>query len=807
MSRTCVGAWHIRPTPARFEGKPHVTKTWNGPISPEIYGKGLKDLCNRTQDNLSRLSLQMQNTDPCFEYGMKHWHPDSRPQSVCGEHIERPKTPGRWESVEVMFTDNKFLDSLGSQVDEEERETYVDPPARKSFCYLCSTLEEHERHLQQHRPRRRPTSARPRITYIAPKPRQKPKSDKEEEILAKDRLYKIEVYTTDRPNAGTSANVYISIKGSLDVLPRTQLVKKRGSAQMCFMRASKETFHIKGPFLGNLQILSVEQDGSEKKHAWHLHRIEVTDIKALKTWIFQCQEWLSTFKKPHYTNHFDLTATEKETQPSIYSIEVHTGKQKMAGTDSNIFITLIGQHGSSKKIHLLDNSSDKKLFEKGSIDKFKIMVPNVGELKRIRIEHDGKGFAAGWFLSKVVILDSQRPKDCYYFTYGGWIAKDEGDGRLWREIVAKKKLPSEIKDANGRHEKITGTDTRYEITCKTGDVRFAGTDANVFIQIAGLKGITPKLKLDDARNNFERNMVDNFDIRSVNVGNMDHIVIGHDNFGPGAGWYLEKVTIKRHIPKDEARERMKKMQKNKKKQEKKKKRDEDDDESDDDDDNENKKSRSRRDREKKRQTKKDLFSVSSEEESDADIDDDRITRRPESRGQTRPGSALSRSSDGRRPSSAYSRSSDSRRPTSANQRNKGGSRHGSTYGRNGEDDEEELEPERGRGHSRDRFDKYSDDRRRGSTSTERIRRDSNTNSRLSNRRVSTSASSLRNRDKKNQHDDDDDDDNNVDEIRVPLYEECVFECNNWLAADEGDGLFVRELTVSSKNTYYKEPKM
>ena len=51
---------------------------------------------------------------------------------------------------------------------------------------------------------------------------------------------------------------------------------------------------------------------------------------------------------------------------------------------------------------------------------------------------------------------------------------------------------------------------------KTGDVRFAGTDANVFIQMSGPKGVTPKLKLDDAKNNFERNMVDTFDVSLKN---------------------------------------------------------------------------------------------------------------------------------------------------------------------------------------------------------------------------------------------------------------------------------------------------
>jgi len=48
-------------------------------------------------------------------------------------------------------------------------------------------------------------------------------------------------------------------------------------------------------------------------------------------------------------------------------------------------------------------------------------------------------------LLQVIILDSERPKDVYHFLYGGWIARDEGDGKLWREINAKKKLPNELK--------------------------------------------------------------------------------------------------------------------------------------------------------------------------------------------------------------------------------------------------------------------------------------------------------------------------------------------------------------------------
>jgi len=54
---------------------------------------------------------------------------------------------------------------------------------------------------------------------------------------------------------------------------------------------------------------------------------------------------------------------------------------------------------------------------------------------------------------------------------------------------------------------------RYHIEVKTSDVRGAGTDANVTVQVFGLKGDTGVQKLDDSKNNFERDMLDNFFFR------------------------------------------------------------------------------------------------------------------------------------------------------------------------------------------------------------------------------------------------------------------------------------------------------
>ena len=86
----------------------------------------------------------------------------------------------------------------------------------------------------------------------------------------------------------------------------------------------------------------------------------------------------------------------------------------------------------------------------------------------------------------------------------------------------------------------------------TGDVRGAGTDANVFvIFFGGENGETNSGKLfleDDSKNNFERGKTDVFTVECTEqFSPLHHLRIGHDNSGPASGWYLEKVSVVTHF--------------------------------------------------------------------------------------------------------------------------------------------------------------------------------------------------------------------------------------------------------------------
>jgi hypothetical protein len=84
----------------------------------------------------------------------------------------------------------------------------------------------------------------------------------------------------------------------------------------------------------------------------------------------------------------------------------------------------------------------------------------------------------------------------------------------------------------------------YVIRVFTGDVRYAGTDANVYIVLFGSKSDSGKLPLADSatnRNKFERAQMDEFQAACLGLGPLQKIVIGHDGSGVGAGWHLDKV--------------------------------------------------------------------------------------------------------------------------------------------------------------------------------------------------------------------------------------------------------------------------
>lgn len=76
---------------------------------------------------------------------------------------------------------------------------------------------------------------------------------------------------------------------------------------------------------------------------------------------------------------------------------------------------------------------------------------------------------------------------------------------------------------------------KYRITVSTSDLRGAGTDAAVSIQLFGEGGETGRLALGGEEHAFERGQQSEFALSATGVGRLHKIWIGHDNRGKEQG--------------------------------------------------------------------------------------------------------------------------------------------------------------------------------------------------------------------------------------------------------------------------------
>ncbi|KAJ8789658.1 hypothetical protein J1605_004895 [Eschrichtius robustus] len=206
-----------------------------------------------------------------------------------------------------------------------------------------------------------------------------------------------------------------------------------------------------------------------------------------------------------------------------YEVKVYTGDVIGAGTDADVFINIFGEYGDTGE-RRLENEKDN--FEKGAEDKFTLDAPDLGQLMKINVGHNNKGASAGWFLSKIVVEDIGNKRK-YDFPLNRWLALDEDDGKIQRDIL------------------VGGAETTaisYIITVFTGDVRGAGTKSKIYLVMYGARGNKNSGKIFLEGGVFDRGRTDIFNIElAVLLSPLSRVSIGHGNVGVNRGWYCEKV--------------------------------------------------------------------------------------------------------------------------------------------------------------------------------------------------------------------------------------------------------------------------
>ncbi|CAH3018169.1 unnamed protein product, partial [Porites evermanni] len=90
--------------------------------------------------------------------------------------------------------------------------------------------------------------------------------------------------------------------------------------------------------------------------------------------------------------------------------------------------------------------------------------------------------------------------------------------------------------------------TEYDIKTGTSDIVGADSNANIWIKIYGLKGITPKLLLDNpGKDDFQQGAVDDFKVYAKDVGAMTGFEVMRDDIvsnGVSATWGFDSIGVK-----------------------------------------------------------------------------------------------------------------------------------------------------------------------------------------------------------------------------------------------------------------------
>ncbi|KAL6113992.1 loxhd1 [Pungitius sinensis] len=400
------------------------------------------------------------------------------------------------------------------------------------------------------------------------------------EILDIEQLinYEVTVVTGDVTFAGTNARVFIQIygdKGKTEVI----ILESRSNN---YERNTIEIFKIVAKDVGKIFKIRTGHDGSGIGSGWFLETVDVKRLilalvpkekkkedkkkkkkkkedveeeggeemqEVVLTYHFPCSRWLAGGEEDGELVVELLPDNANELEVNTYEVCIFTGDMLGAGTDAHVFINIYGEHGDTGERYL-KNSDNLNKFERRQEDVFIVTAVDLGSLKKLRIRHDGASSYSSWYLDRVEIVDT-KDDTTYYFPCTRWLAVDEDDGQIARELVAvDEAFMRKNEDEEGTGPTLgleqKSMSTTYTIKIKTGEKKYAGTDSNVFAILFGENDDTGIINLRSCKyykNKFEKGMINEFTVEAVDLGDLEKLRIGHDNSGGSSGWFLDWVEI------------------------------------------------------------------------------------------------------------------------------------------------------------------------------------------------------------------------------------------------------------------------
>ena len=203
------------------------------------------------------------------------------------------------------------------------------------------------------------------------------------------------------------------------------------------------------------------------------------------------------------------------------TLRVRTGSHLLAGSEARVWMRLGNDSDRTQWFRAIPESG---AFRRGEIDAVNLRLgPAVdpGRIERVDVVHDGSGSMAGWYLDSIEVDDRT-------LHYGCWLASDE---------------PPFRRDASSLYDEELRA---YDIVVRTSEALFAGTDAEVSIQLIGSRATTAPMRLfAPGQRLFESGHVDEFRIFAEDVGSLLGVWLRVRAAGWLDGWRVDWVEVDR----------------------------------------------------------------------------------------------------------------------------------------------------------------------------------------------------------------------------------------------------------------------
>lgn len=87
-----------------------------------------------------------------------------------------------------------------------------------------------------------------------------------------------------------------------------------------------------------------------------------------------------------------------------YTLLMCTSDRPAAGTDADVFVTVHGTEGSSPRVKLPSRPED---FLRGNTDTFRMQLKALGEIVKLTVGHNNRGYNPAWHLDHAEVTDEE----------------------------------------------------------------------------------------------------------------------------------------------------------------------------------------------------------------------------------------------------------------------------------------------------------------------------------------------------------------------------------------------------------------